>query len=368
MKRRRNKRGDGTGEMGSQDSFLDIISNIVGILIILVMIAGVRAQSSPVIVDASETPGEIETVPPVPAKPEIRYANEETIRDIQKLQEEHAEKAQKALKLRKEIEETLQQQALTEEQAAAEAELYSELFALLVSVRAELELYTEEQDQKTKENFDLQRKIMELDAQIEQMERTRLWLGANRPKATVLENVPTPMSKSVGEKEKEIHFRLLGGKISFIPKDELDDLVRRKIYNERPLAKSREVRGSVGPIEGFGMDYVIATYDVPVRDAYGVSINQQTGFVQTVYLAQSNLIEQPLREALAAPRSPFKERLQRYRQDLYTVTVWVYPDSFEEFRELKQFLHANGYRVAAWPRKHDQPISAASDGSKSLSQ
>ncbi|MFQ5732786.1 MAG: hypothetical protein ACE5KM_12640, partial [Planctomycetaceae bacterium] len=60
------RRRSGELEFGS-DSFLDIIANIVGILIILIVVAGLRVARAPVSVrDASEPPSKAATGPPLP--------------------------------------------------------------------------------------------------------------------------------------------------------------------------------------------------------------------------------------------------------------------------------------------------------------
>ncbi len=53
-------RDDNTNlETAGQDSFLDVTTNIVGILIMLVMVVGIRAQNP--IVDTNSTPAPAET-------------------------------------------------------------------------------------------------------------------------------------------------------------------------------------------------------------------------------------------------------------------------------------------------------------------
>ena len=51
-----------------------------------------------------------------------------------------------------------------------------------------------------------------------------------------------------------------------------------------------------------------------------------------------------------------------------TITVWVYPDSFAAFRQLKEHLYAKGYATAARPLPHDKPITGGPGGSRSNAQ
>ena len=51
-----------------------------------------------------------------------------------------------------------------------------------------------------------------------------------------------------------------------------------------------------------------------------------------------------------------------------TVTVWIYPDSFNEFRLLKERLFSEGYLCAARPLPFNVRIGASPRGSASTSQ
>jgi hypothetical protein len=52
----------------------------------------------------------------------------------------------------------------------------------------------------------------------------------------------------------------------------------------------------------------------------------------------------------------------------YTITIWTYPDSFDEFRKLKKILYQQGYAVAGRPLPEGMPIGASPSGSKSSAQ
>jgi hypothetical protein len=54
--------------------------------------------------------------------------------------------------------------------------------------------------------------------------------------------------------------------------------------------------------------------------------------------------------------------------DRTTITVWVYPDSFAEFRRLKEHLYQRGFATAARPLPTDRPIAAGPKGTKSIAQ
>ena len=54
--------------------------------------------------------------------------------------------------------------------------------------------------------------------------------------------------------------------------------------------------------------------------------------------------------------------------DRTTISVWVYPDSYDEFMTLKKELHRQGFQIASWPLEHGRPISGGPRGFKTSAQ
>ncbi len=357
MRRRKKsntERASANAEMGGQDSFLDIVSNIVGILIILVMIAGVRAQNSA---------AEIETPPPVP---QVDRAQLETLEEeYESLQKKEGQ----ALQARLDIERLKEESAVYDEQMMLQSLQHAELFDMMTSLRAAIDIAAEEKSQETKDIIEAQRQIQENEAKLRQIRSTKEWIASNRPKATVLENVPTPISKTVREEEKEAHFRLLAGRISYVPITEFRSALDINFaQNKDKYFKQELSEGKIGPIEDWNCEFLIARYDVPVRGPYGGGIAAQLELDLVEFLPARDGIGEPLKAALASHTSELLQRLKFYRQDIYTITVWVYPDSYADFLELKKFLHAQGYQVAARPMEHGETISGSPRGTKSSAQ
>ena len=76
---------------------------------------------------------------------------------------------------------------------------------------------------------------------------------------------------------------------------------------------------------------------------------------------------EPLQVALSED-SQFRSTLRQYDPDRTTITVWVYPDSFQYFRSLKAKLLELGYLTAGRPMPEGQPIGGSPDGTRSASQ
>jgi hypothetical protein len=346
-----------TLEIGGQDSFLDLVSNVVGILLILLMVAGIRAQNS-----LLET--ETETI-----NSSTSVVDHKTLADIQTNYETFQEKEFTAVQLRAEVDSIQEQMEILDEYIQVQALQHAQLFDMMTSARAAIDAVAEEKDQETKEKIEYQRQLQELETRLDQIGRTKQWLQSNRPQSTVIENIPTPISKSVGEKDREAHFRLLGGKITYVPFLELFEKMKLEIaQNQHRYFKQKMSENKIGPLDNFYLEYMLVVYDVPIQDAYGTGVGKslQLEYAEMVPIRES--LGEPLNNALISPDSELKRRLKMYRQDIYTITVWVYPDSFEEFIELKKFLYTQGYRVAARPLELGIPISGSPRGSKSAAQ
>ena len=344
------KRNANTVTLGSQDSFLDIVTNVVGILIILVMIAGVKAQNSVQLLETA-----------------TNEALTETLQKIDESERQLVEKAETVVSARTKIEELGEQTEILQEQIFAQAQQHAALFDLMTSVQAGIEVEAEQKDQTLKDVLNLRRQLLEQDAKLEQLDQTKNWMLAHRPQATVLENMPTPIGRSVDD--KEIHFRLKGGRVTYVPLPELVNRVAMEISeNKNRFFKQKSATGTVGPLDGFTMQYLAVAYDVMMNDTYGSVIGTRGELDRVELIPQSEPMGELLREAIASADSDFANRVKRYRQDIYTITIWVYPDSFEEYRELKKFLHEKGYQVAARPLEFGQPISGSRHGTKSAAQ
>ena len=76
---------------------------------------------------------------------------------------------------------------------------------------------------------------------------------------------------------------------------------------------------------------------------------------------------QPIQQVLAN-RSELDIELAGRNPGTTSITVWVYPDSFAAFRQLKEHLYARGFATAARPLPADHLISGGPDGSRSSAQ
>lgn len=329
-----------TVDAPGQDSFMDILANITGILIILVMVMGVRAGRAPVEVAPMDLPEEHEELRAVlAAEASLRNEVLELADETSRLQEEAIARGRHRLVL-----------------AAAKVEMEQELAAR----RARL-------DAEQQAALDLNRKLAEARENLAMLERRRIAVETVQPETVVIESYPTPISRTVHG--NEVHFQLRDGGITRVPMKELieqleEELVRKKDH----LRESRVYTDTLGPIDGFRMRYTLQRNDIGHETGYGVArVGSVVQLTLAEFLPVANYPAEPVAAALR-PESDFRKSLASLRPGRTTVTLWTYPGEFDSFRRLRKELYHLGFAVAARPLPEGTPISGSPDGTRSAAQ
>ena len=332
-------------EAPGQDSFLDIVANLVGILIILVMVVGVGAQ------DAM-----LDTVPADgPPQPDLKQISTELVAvkdatlaveaDIHRLDSE-----MKRQQLDMDYRRQERDQALLMVTAAEK---------MIADRRSQL-------DQEQRAHFDSERELIAARSRLVDLEQGIESARTEADQVSVIEHLPTPMAKTVFG--KELHFRLKQGKLTYIPWAE----IIARLEHDAPeqlwrLREHSEVTETLGPFGGFWIKYTLRRVERTVTTQAGVSARQGAELDHFVLVPASPNLGEPFAEVLRQ-NSDFRARLAGNSPESTTVTIWTYPDSFEEFRALKKELFRLGYLTACRLLPEDQPIGGSPRGSRSSSQ
>jgi hypothetical protein len=317
-----------------QDSFLDVVTNIVGILIILVMVVGGRVQ-------------QIILAPPQPTA-----ATAALEREVDDLDETVAS-------TESEIEQ-LQSQARTMATVAAYAsDARLQLATAVSAARVGLERQKQASDAARVAAAESSARRRQLEDAIQKC--TLEADGLAHLPATTQEVLayPTPIGRTVNG--EELHFRLAGGRIAYIPLEELFELAKgRTQRNSGSIAAMASRVETVGPEQGFTLDYVI---EAKIDQARGQVLIRSR---EWVVRPQSADVGETL-EAALAPASRFRRTLSGAKPET-TVTLWCYPDSFAAYRQLREELHRLGIPSAGRPMPDGAPIGGSTEGSKSVVQ
>ena len=328
-------------ESPGKDSFLDVVANVVAILIILVMVVGSQAKQGIVAQQVAQRITALVTPTADVAAAESAAASvEASIRELdRKIREQNLAAAMRAgERQQKQLLVTIAEQRLAEHRdqlGAAEREKY-DLQADLIASRGELA------------------KLSSADATL------------TKPPPTVLQHLPTPMAKTVFG--TEIHFRLLGGRLAFVPWEEMLAALKADARNHvDKLRDAPRAEMSLPVIAGFGARYILRRNDVQMQTRVGVASQSRVELEKIYFVDADENLGVPLAEALQ-PGSEFKSRIGEHKPQNTTVTVWVYPDSFDEFRTLKADLFQLGYLTAGRPLPDGHPIGGSPDGSRSSAE
>lgn len=326
-----------------QDSFLDIVANLVGILIILIIVIGARATDA--MVEATPADAEAEDDPDIDIAAAQSAANavESDIHQVDaKIKRQQFEIGYR----RKERDKILE---------------------VIGAVEADLNRQREVLDETQRQRLETGRNLMVARNELEDLKAFRQSLENSVPPQNVIKHLPTPMAKTVFG--TEVHFRLANGRITYVPWDELVE----KLKQEAPqilwkLKDSPRVTETIGPVHDFRMKYTLR-HGNQLRPIGSGAVAMQ----QRIELDRFTLV--PVREDLGEPfetalqeHSQFRSVLSRHDPDRTTVTVWVYPSSFGQFRTLKEELFRLGYLAAGRPMPEGHPIGGSPDGSRSASQ
>ena len=337
---RRYRRADESNDSG-QDSFLDIVANLVGILIILVMVIGVRAKDALVeaaIASTTDDTAHIDVQTPTSTAVQV----ETDVHAIQSKLEEVQAESQLQMAYRHQL-----------------AKLIAAVKHQLVEAHGQL-------DVSARQQLDLAHEVSFAQRQLQDMTSAKESLQRRLDQPIPLEHLPTPLAKTVFG--KEVHFQLKGSRIVYVPLNEfveqLSNEWQQKVWK---LKDANEIVEMVGPIQGFRMQYGI-TKKV-------AAVDTSTGTQRREIVHVSGFILLPVREDLGQmvssallPDSTFRQVLAGHDPQRTTVTLWTYPDSFEQFRTVREELYRLGYTSAGRPIPEGYPIGGSPNGSRSSAQ
>lgn len=327
---------------GGEDSLLDVIANLVGVLIILVAIASIASRKGMEQAAAATDP-----VAEVDAAAAERAASLETARRVRA----GLDDATRELRALQNADEKLQ---MLRHQALIEREL------ILREIREARESDDPAQPDFAETRLNITRMEKELTRLGERLSARR----STAPEQREIRHYPTPIARTVFS--DEVHFRLSGGRLSYVPINELMDQMKAKWKSgAAELQPGRELADEVGPLEGFRMNYrLLARVEaLPGGEAQRISVELQQFRMQP----QAELFEEPVAVALQ-DGSRFQSRLARWKPEKTTISVWVYPDSFEAYSQLRDHLRQSGFQTAAWPIENGQTISGGPNGMRTTAQ
>lgn len=336
----RRDRTQDESEVAGQDSFLDVVANIVGILILLVMVVGLRtAQKSR------------EQAEPAPAvSPTVTAAQLES--SYKQLVSRHAR-----------VEDLIGRANDARREALEADAVRQDLAGYVAAADEEVQQKKERLSENQRRDLELREQLYRAQTQLEQLTREQISLASYAPQVETVENLPTPLAKTVSG--EEVHIRLAAGRAAVIPLDELLEEFKADAEANLWRLQSRDhATVTIGPLEGFRLRYRLLKSGYTTRSGAAGAIVQLDRWQ---LLPDASAAGEPVDVAIQ-PDSRLMQKVQRRRPHGTTVTIWTYPDSFAEFRELKRALYDRGYATAGRPLPEGKLIGGSPRGTKSAAQ
>ena len=376
-------------EFGS-DSFLDVICNIVGILIILIVVVAVKVERQP-IAQAEALANAVQVVSPIPDR-ESEYAQRQSDLDTLKLR--HSQVASRLQGLAERKTTLDQEHRLVQEEMDA---LRSQLAEQAADSNRNRIAKSDAEEEAGKLTADVDRllnilagkekALLDAITVIQQAETVASETEENL-RQTIVETVRLremldveakpadagprlvhrimPVSRKV--EGEEVMFRMSEGQVSEVPITELMkvavDRVRKRISMLQRFGRLEDV---VGPVGGYRMTFAIEmnAFNSLEYLQYGGDGNRFNSFTQVI-VPDATLIPESAADAVK-PGSAFRQKLEAMPADS-AVTIVVYEDSFEEFAALREVAHGLQIRVAARPLPVGTNITISANGSASRAQ
>lgn len=332
---RRNEEELAVGE----DSFMDTIANLVGIMIILVVIVGAKG-----------------------------YAAAKTVarKEVQDQMEQLKNPASQAENLDRDLDEQLKVLENFELEAAYRNAERMTLVDHYNIVEKEIQKRMALLDAQAQESLKANSQASALEKELQELIRKQGELPEVKRQVVALQHLPTPMAKTVFG--KELHVMLRDHQLTVIP---WDMLVEQLKGSARATASRNSQRDKfedvIGPIDGFLMRYRLISKSGLMSDGRVAAMGKMVELERFELEPTQDVTRESIDESLG-PTGRLRSELDAFSSSHTTVTVWVYPESFAEFRRLKELLYKEGCLCAARPLPRDMRIGASPQGSSSTAQ
>jgi hypothetical protein len=331
----------------AQDSFLDVVANLVGVIIILVMLVGSKATRD--VLKSTQQPAESTAVT---APQEVPF--------YEGPQENDLEKARlAAMASRAELEKIATRLVQIRGEAAQFDNNRVALAMHRQVIEEDIEQRRNQLDTHKQKEFDVQRQIGEAQIQLDLLTKQQMGLLSGPETVETLESVPTPLARDV--EGQSLYLRLKAGQLSVVPINELmAEATTRVDEIRRRLQQHGKVVEVFGPLDGYRIQLTI------IRQADSAAVTgPRVGQIERFSIQQyvdilptADSIGQEVEVALA-PGGAVHRYLEEHRRQTPTVLVLLHTDSFKHCAFIKRSLWQIGLSVAMFPIGPNDPLRAS---------
>lgn len=343
-------------EDSGQDSFLDVVANVVGVLIILVMVVGLQASN-----------GLIQKSNPNNVHESMQSQTRVDAEMIDSLKQELESAAKIALETQAEIEKSAYRLISVQQEVNFNDQQRVELATHRALIEEDIANRRDKLDQQEQRKFDVQRELFESQLKLEKLTNEQLTLASNTDTVEV-ECVPTPIAKTI--EGPAIHIQVRNGLVSVVPFDEL--IEEAKSYTKgmaSRLQNRSRVHDIIGPINGYRLKLTV----LDIQSAAAIT-GPQVGQLKrsqreliVEFLPNSKKMGLNIEQALL-PGADLHRALEENRRERLPIVMWLYNDSFGDSNVLKRKIWEMGYPLAIRPLEIKANIAASTFGEKASAQ
>ncbi len=343
----------------SFDSFLDVVANVVGIILRLILVAWVGARSYKSFVPPPPEPAVVaeETAEKLPA-PTDPLATELPHRqtEIEKIGGKLDEQLLSANEVGQ------QTSVMAKEQAAVTAR-EKQLDAERLAQAKNDPVLGEAKRAAAATLAEMEERLRKVRASLEVL--------AKQPSAKQTLRYRTPVSKPL--QIDELVFECRAGRITLIDMGTLLDDAQRHLGEMHELLNNQwEVTDETRSVGAFRLRYVVERVRSAVEEMTPGPPPSGRGYFSYGITAWQVLPVDPTRgesaEQALAPGSAFRKVIDAIEPNTTAVTFWVYPDSFATYRKVRDALHDRDVVVAGRPLPEGYLIAAGKHGIVSRGQ
>jgi hypothetical protein len=342
----------------SFDSFLDIVANVVGIIIRLILVVWVGARSYTSI-------RTLATLPPSEAQAQINALEpSDPLKDqIALHRQELAEAQARLLAQLRQMQGVQQDASQLEHQYSALLPARRQLQDEEASLKAKVEGEVHAAGVVAMTSAELRQRTLKLAEEIHAVEK------APAPRKTL--HYRTPISRPL--QSEELLFECSLGRVTFIDIATLLNEVRQGMDDKVKLLRDQwQVTDVTSTVGAFRLRYTIARErDLLDSVASGAmpdsTRSYRAGLTEWAVEPRAPIRGEPVDIALKT-NSDFRQIVDGIDPQQTAVTFWVYSDSFETFRRLRDFLYERDITVAGRPLPEGVPIASSRRGTVSRGQ
>jgi hypothetical protein len=337
----------------SFDSFLDVVANVIGIIIRLILVAWVGARTYTSAMQFSD-----EDPPPPPnlsaALPPPRGSDDPLAGKLE-LAKRELEDARAGL-----LEKIHNLEGAKETTRLTRAEL-DKLARKNQEIEREQHVLEKELEAKGRK---VQLASLKLDGLRKRGQEVALQIKKLRELAPRIKELKyhAPVSRVVDS--DEMFFECRSGKVAFIDMPAFMHEIKNNSEGIIDLLRTDyKVRRVTGPVGAFRLQYFFERERGLLESATNFRYGLTGWVVEPINAGRGEDTKTAL-----APASEFHRIADAIDPNQTVVTFWVYPDSFEIFRALRDYLYERDVEVAGRPLPMEAPIAASRNGTKSRGQ